>query len=41
MLPKEKNLEEAIENYLVSIGYEQGHSQEFDLSSCLFTERFI
>ena len=38
MLPKEKNLEEAIENYLVSIGYEQGHSQEFDLSSCLFTE---
>ena len=23
MLPKEKNLEESIENYLVSIGYEQ------------------
>ena len=38
MLPKEKNLEESIENYLVSIGYEQGHSQEFDLSNCLFTE---
>lgn len=38
MLPKEKNLEGSIENYLVSIGYEQGHSQEFDLSNCLFTE---
>lgn len=38
MLPKEKHLEESIENYLVSIGYEQGHSQEFDLQNCLFTE---
>ena len=38
MLPKEKNLEESIESYLVSMGYEQGHSQEFDLSNCLFTE---
>ena len=31
MLPKERNLEESIENNLVSMGYEQGHSQEFDL----------
>lgn len=38
MLPKEKNLEENIENYLVSVGYEQGYSQEFDLQYCLFTE---
>ncbi|MFD3156748.1 type I restriction endonuclease subunit R [Haloimpatiens sp. FM7330] len=38
MLPKEKNLEESIENYLVSSGYEQGVSQEFDLQYCLFTE---
>lgn len=38
MLPKEKNLEDSIENYLVSIGYEQGYSQEFDLTNCLFTE---
>ncbi len=38
MLPKERNLEESIENHLVSIGYEQGHSQEFDLQYCLFTE---
>ena len=38
MLPKERNLEESIENYLVSTGYEQGHSQEFDLQYCLFTE---
>lgn len=38
MLPKERNLEEAIENYLVSIGYEQGHSQEFDLQYCLFSD---
>lgn len=38
MLPKERNLEESIENHLVSIGYEQGHSQDFDLQYCLFTE---
>ncbi len=38
MLPKERNLEESIENYLVSDGYEQGVSQEFDLQYCLFTE---
>ena len=38
MLPKEKHLEESIENHLVSIGYEQGHSQEFDLENCLFVE---
>ena len=38
MLPKEKNLEESIENYLVSTGYEQGHSQEFDFEYCLFTD---
>ncbi|MCR1822071.1 type I restriction endonuclease subunit R [Terrisporobacter muris] len=38
MLPKEKHLEESIENHLVSIGYEQGHSQEFDLENCLFAE---
>lgn len=38
MLPKEINLEEAIENHLVSIGYEQGHSQEFDLQYCLFSD---
>ncbi len=38
MLPKEKHLEESIENYLVSDGYEQGHSQEFNLEYCLFTE---
>jgi len=38
LLPKERNLEESIENHLVSIGYEQGHSQEFDLQYCLFTE---
>lgn len=38
MLPKERHLEESIENYLVSCGYEQGHSQEFDLQYCLFTE---
>ena len=37
MLPKERNLEEAIENHLVSIGYEEGHSQEFDFQYCLFT----
>lgn len=36
MLPKERNLEEAIENHLVSIGYEEGHSQEFDFQYCLF-----
>ena len=33
MLPKERNLEESIENHLVSIGYEQGHSQEFEQTS--------
>lgn len=38
MLPKEKHLEESIENYLIYYGYEQGHSQEFDLQYCLFTE---
>lgn len=38
MLPKEKNLEESIENHLVSIGYEQGNSREFDIENCLFTE---
>ena len=38
MLPKEINLEENIENFLVSSGYEQGVSQEFDLQYCLFTE---
>ncbi|GKZ02149.1 type I restriction endonuclease subunit R [Paraclostridium bifermentans] len=38
MLPKEKNIEESIENHLVSIGYEQGNSQEFDIENCLFTE---
>ncbi|MDU2121560.1 MAG: DEAD/DEAH box helicase family protein [Clostridium celatum] len=38
MLPKEKHLEESIENYLISDGYEQGHSQQFDLQYCLFTE---
>lgn len=38
MLPKEKNLEGSIENYLISSGYEQGHSQEFDLQYFLFTE---
>ncbi|WP_053956350.1 type I restriction endonuclease subunit R [Inediibacterium massiliense] len=38
MLPKERNLEESIENCLVSAGYEQGHSQEFDLQYCLFPE---
>ena len=38
MLPKERNLEESIENHLVSIGYEQGHSQEFDLQYCLFSD---
>lgn len=38
MLPKEKNLEESIENRLVSIGYEQGNSREFDIENCLFTE---
>ncbi|KGO15176.1 restriction endonuclease subunit R [Clostridium botulinum] len=37
MLPKERNLEESIENYLVSVGYEQGYSQEFDLQYCLFS----
>ena len=38
MLPKERNLEESIENHLVSMGYEQGHSQEFDLQYCLFSD---
>lgn len=38
MLPKETNLEESIENFLVSSGYEQGVSQEFDLQYCLFSE---
>ena len=38
MLPKEINLEESIENFLVSSGYEQGVSQEFDLQYCLFKE---
>lgn len=38
MLPKERNLEEIIENHLVSIGYEQGHSQDFDLQYCIFTD---
>lgn len=38
MLPKEKDLESRIENYLVSIGYEQGHSTEFDFENCLFVE---
>lgn len=38
MLPQEKSLEESIENYLVSVGYEQGYSQEFDLQYCLFAE---
>lgn len=38
MLPKEKNLEESIENYLISGGYEQGHSQEFNLQYSLFSE---
>ncbi|MEN2259560.1 DEAD/DEAH box helicase family protein [Paraclostridium benzoelyticum] len=38
MLPKEKHLEESIENHLVSIGYEQGNSREFDIENCLFTE---
>ncbi|MBI6062018.1 type I restriction endonuclease subunit R [Clostridium perfringens] len=38
MLPKEIKLEEYIENYLVSTGYEQGCSQEFDFKYCLFTE---
>ncbi|MDU1453391.1 MAG: DEAD/DEAH box helicase family protein [Paeniclostridium sordellii] len=38
MLPKEKNLEELIEYYLVSSGYEQGRSQDFDLQYSLFTE---
>ena len=37
MLSKERNLEESIKNYLVSIGYEQGHSQQLDLQYCLFT----
>lgn len=41
MLPKEINLEEYIENYLVSTGYEQGCSQEFDFKYCLFTEDLI
>ncbi|WP_315076811.1 hypothetical protein [uncultured Clostridium sp.] len=38
MLPKERNLEKAIENHIVSSGYEQGHSQEFDLQYCLFSD---
>lgn len=38
MLPKEKNLEESIEDYLVSIGYEQGISHEFDLQHCLLKD---
>ena len=38
MLPKERNLEESIENHLVSMGYEQGNSQEFDLQYCLFSD---
>lgn len=41
MLPKEIKLEEYIENYLVSTGYEQGCSQEFDFKYCLFTEDLI
>ncbi|EPB8165926.1 type I restriction endonuclease subunit R [Clostridium perfringens] len=41
MLPKEIRLEEYIENYLVSTGYEQGCSQEFDFKYCLFTEDLI
>lgn len=41
MLPKERHLEEAIEDYLVSTGYEQGHAQEFDLQYCLFTEELF
>lgn len=38
MLPKEINLEESIENYLVSSGYEQGGSTEFDLQYCLLKD---
>ncbi|MFL0167260.1 hypothetical protein [Candidatus Clostridium helianthi] len=38
MLPKEKNLEESIEDYLVSIGYEQGISHEFYLQHCLLKD---
>ena len=38
MLPKEINLEESIENYLVSGGYEQGVSTEFDLQYCLLKD---
>ncbi|MBU3135581.1 DEAD/DEAH box helicase family protein [Clostridium gasigenes] len=38
MLPKEINLEESIENYLVSSGYEQGVSTEFDLQYCLLKD---
>ena len=38
MLPKERNLEESIENYLVSIGYEQGCSQDFNLENSLFID---
>lgn len=38
MLPKEKDLESRIEDYLVSIGYEQGHSTEFDFENSLFVD---
>lgn len=38
MLPKEKHLEQSIENYLVSIGYEQGHSTEFNFENSLFVD---
>lgn len=38
MLPKEINLEESIENYLVSSGYEQGVTTEFDLQYCLIKD---
>ncbi|MEG1255531.1 type I restriction endonuclease [Clostridium sp.] len=41
MLPKEINLEESIENYLVSAGYEQGGSQEFDLQYCLLKDDLL
>ena len=38
MLPKEKDLEILIEDYLVSAGYEQGSSTEFNIENSLFTQ---
>lgn len=36
LLPKEKDFEYTLENYLVSTGYEQGVSGDFDLEYCIF-----